>query len=322
MNRETFTKWFGGPLVHAHLHQEGKIVNPDVELHQFTQIGAVNYLTRLTGRSSILITDTNHAMIDIYRHRDDWLQLSNESDLAYSQRKIDYSSGDVLRRCQESRPITGILTGVETDILNERGEVSTSTEVMEKLDIVIASLHWRTWKKFTGSDEISMDTKAKILSAYSRLSDNPHIDILGHPTVFPDELKALFRGEELRPVLEKMKSRNMAMEVNISVDLTLPEFGLERELMIVAGQIGVPIAIGSDVHHLNDYGLQGVFPDYITQANWSQAFDYHGTSGCHFSLFRFMARNIRLLESSGINPNNVINSSYENFAAWSTRRSL
>jgi len=322
MNRETFSKWFGGPLLHTHLHQEGRIVNPDVELYQFTQLGALSYLTRLTGRSSVLITDTSHAMIEIYRHHQDWLQGPEETDQAFSRRKIDFASGDILRRSQESRPISGILTGVETDILNERGKVSTSAEVMKKLDIVIASFHWRTWKKFTGSDEISETTKAKILSAYFQLADNPHVDILGHPTVFPNELKALFRGEDLRPVLEKMKRHDMAMEVNISVDSTSPEFSLERDLMVVAGQVGVPIAIGSDLHHLKDYQLTGVYPDYITQENWSQAFSHHQSSGCHFSLFRFMARNIRLLESTGINPDNVINSSYENFTAWSTRRKL
>lgn len=320
MNRETFTKWFGGPLLHAHLHQEGRIVDPDVELHQFTQLGALNYFTRLTGRNCALISDTNHAMIEIYRHRQDWQQGQTETDQAFSRRKIEFASDDILRRSQETNSISNILTGVETDILNEKGDVSTTEAVMKKLDIVIASLHWRTWKKFTGSGEISEATKIKILSAYSQLADNSDVDILGHPTVFPDELKAFFCAEDLKPVLEKMKRHNMAMEVNISVDLTLPEFSLERDLMVVAGQVGVPIAIGSDLHHLKDYQLSGVYPDYITGENWNDAFCFHQSSGCHFTLFRFIAKNIRLLESTGISPENVINSSYENFTSWLTRR--
>jgi hypothetical protein len=190
------------------------------------------------------------------------------------------------------------------------------------LDVVIASLHWRTWNGFQGPDQSPEDSKKKILNSYLATATNPQVDILGHPTVFPEEVRGMFSGADFKPILAKMKQTGVAMEINLSVDLSQPEYGLERDLIRVAGKVQVPVAIAADVHHLADYQLPGVFSNYITSDNWQQAFDFHRQSGWHFNLFRYMAKNIRLMQGLGIRPEQVINSSYDRFSKWfSGRRS-
>lgn len=316
MNREIFSQWFGGPLLHTHLQIENQIVIDPVENHQFTQNGIVNYLAKLSGIREPLVSDTNHALIDIYRDKDNWERSSHESRQKWNQRRIDFGSLKTLQRRNQLLNSKGVLTGVEVDIVGENGELSLTNDVLGKLDVVIAALHWRTWNGFQGPDKSLEESKNKIIKAYLNIANNPLVDILGHPTVFPEDLKNIFTGNDFIPILNQMKNKNVAMEVNLSVDLRLSQHRLERDLISVAAKINTPLSIGSDIHHLKYYELLGVYTDTITKDNWQEAFNHHSESGWHFNLFRFLAKNIKLMEDLGVNPKQIINSSYENFDKW------
>ena len=65
-----------------------------------------------------------------------------------------------------------ILRGAETNIMNTNGEVDLSGDMMEKLDIVIASFH--------NIPNAQTGTKEEHTNAYINLIKNPNVDILGH----------------------------------------------------------------------------------------------------------------------------------------------
>jgi histidinol phosphatase-like PHP family hydrolase len=316
MNREIINEWFGGPVLHAHLQIENKIIHHDVESHQFTQDGIVSYLQRFYNNKRVLISDTNHALIQVFRNEERWNIEKFKSRQDLNLEKVLYSSNEVEIRRNEMLPNNSILTGVETDIVGERGELTTTNEELSKLDIVVASLHWRTWKTFRGSDETTEESKKMILQAYSHVSENTNVDILGHPVVFTSQLNSEFSAKDFIVILEKMKSNNIAMEINLSYISDSPSGKLYLELIKAAVKIGVPLTIGTDLHHLKYYNFPDYFSDYITGKNWQEAFEFHQKSGWHFYLLRYLSRNIQMLKELGVSPEQVVNSSFENFFKW------
>lgn len=320
MNRESFSNWFNGPLLHTHLQIDGHIIDDKIENNQFTQESIVEYFSRFCNKDNVTVSDTNHAMIEIFYNRDNWKKCEDENQADWNQRRISFSSSEILLRKDKISHTKGILTGVETDIISENGQLTTTNDVLDKLDIVIASLHWRTWNGFQGAGDSPQESKNKILNAYSHIATNHSVDVLGHPTVFPSDIKNLFKNSDFIPILQLMKQNGTAMEINISTDLTQKEFVLERELIRLAGEIDIPLAIGSDIHNLNNFNFPGAYQEYITSDNWKEVFDYHKKSNWHLYLFRYLAKNITLLESLGITPKQIVNSSDENFNNWFKNR--
>jgi DNA polymerase (family 10) len=127
-----------------------------------------------------------------------------------------------------------LLMGTEVDILAD-GSLDLPDELLDKLDVVVASIHSGFRKDVTG----------RMLKAM----ENPHLDIIGHPS------GRLISGREgydidLGAVLDGARRLGKALELNSYYDrLDLNEFYLKK-----AKQLGISISLGTDTH--SSGGLQ------------------------------------------------------------------
>lgn len=136
----------------------------------------------------------------------------------------------VARRMSEKIGVT-ILMGTECDILPD-GRLDYPDEVLKELDVVVASVHSRLRM---AEDEMT----ARIVKAL----DNPHVDILGHPTgrlLGSREAYAV----NIERLIEAAARTKTALEINASpqrLDLSDKHARLAREH-------GVPLVISTDAH--------------------------------------------------------------------------
>jgi DNA polymerase (family X) len=125
-----------------------------------------------------------------------------------------------------------IFAGIEVDILGD-GSLDLSDEVLEQMDIVIASVH-----SHFNQDRATMTDR--LLKAIA----NPNTSLIGHPTG-----RQLLRREpysfDLDAILKAAAKHRVAMELN-----SYPErLDLNDVHLRTAKQHGVKIVINTDSHH-------------------------------------------------------------------------
>ncbi len=141
-----------------------------------------------------------------------------------------------LRHAERIRALDGqygvrVLAGIECDILTD-GELDLDDDCLAALDIVVASVH-------SGFNQDRQQITDRLL----RVIENPHVDILGHPTG-----RALLRREplpvDMSAILTAAKRHGVALEINCQphrLDLNDAHARLAKER-------GVPIVISTDAH--------------------------------------------------------------------------
>jgi DNA polymerase (family 10) len=169
------------------------------------------------------LTVTEHSQAAIYAGG------LKEDDLRRQWEEID--------RVNEAVPGVRLLKGIEVDIL-ESGALDYSDTVLERLEVVIGSIHVRH-----GMDEEQMTRR--LLQAF----DNPHLHILGHPT------GRLLQSREPYPlrmeaVLDKAAERGVVVEVNGKPE----RLDLKTEHIRQALQRGVKLVVSADAHKAADLG--------------------------------------------------------------------
>jgi DNA polymerase (family 10) len=108
---------------------------------------------------------------------------------------------DAIAEAQEEVPEVRILRGSEVDI-QEDGRLDYPEEILEKLDVVVASIHSR----------FKMDEEAMTRRILAAL-DDPHVHVLGHLTG-----RLIGKREaypvKVEPILEKAAKKGVALEIN------------------------------------------------------------------------------------------------------------
>ncbi len=130
-----------------------------------------------------------------------------------------------------------LLTGIEADILQD-GSLDCDEDILERLDVVVGSVHIR-YKE----DEAGMTQRI------IRAIENPHLDILGHPTG-----RLLGRREpypvDMDAVIDAAAKHGKVLEINASADrMDLNDVYARR-----AKEKGVKITINTDAHSINGLG--------------------------------------------------------------------
>ena len=144
---------------------------------------------------------------------------------------------DEIDAVNEKVPGLRLLKGIEVDIL-ESGALDYSDAVLEKLEVVIASVHVRH----------SMD-EAQMTERVLRALDNPFLQILGHPT------GRLLAHRDPYPlhmerVLDRAAERGVAVEVNGNPR----RLDLKAEHVRLAVERGVKLVVSCDAHGVEDLG--------------------------------------------------------------------
>jgi DNA polymerase (family 10) len=127
-----------------------------------------------------------------------------------------------------------ILKGTEVDILND-GRLDLSEKVLEKLDLVVAAVH-------SGFKQ----EKEKMTKRIVRALENPFVDVLAHPSGRLLGARDPYEVE-IDEVMEAAKQYGKALEINAYFErLDLDDIHCRK-----AKEMGIPLAIGADSHHLD-----------------------------------------------------------------------
>ncbi len=130
-----------------------------------------------------------------------------------------------------------VLLGIEANILNEKGEIDLSRDLLTKQRIVMAGLHAKTPYK---TNNLESNTLALIAAM-----QNPSVQIISHPyrTDFPVDIERVFQ--------EAYKTQTL-LELNnqVFIQQASHEGFLEtyKRLVELSIKYGHPIIIGSDAH--------------------------------------------------------------------------
>ncbi|MGE5695830.1 MAG: PHP domain-containing protein [Candidatus Sericytochromatia bacterium] len=142
---------------------------------------------------------------------------------------------DVIDELREELAPMQILTGIEVDIL-EDGSLDQDEELLERLDIVVASVH----------SKLSMDAAA-MTRRMVRAVSNPHTDVLGHCTGRLVDGNRGLRPEskfDAEKVFTACRDHGTAVEINSRPERRDPP----TRLMDFALQIGCVFSIDTDAH--------------------------------------------------------------------------
>ncbi len=167
----------------------------------------------------------------------------------------------------EFAPDFRVFHGSEVEI-KANGELDFPDDILAGLDFVVASLH-------VGLRQPREQVTERLLNAIK----NPHIDLIGHPRgqLIPDREGA---DLDMDAVFEAAQQTGIALEINASPE----RLDLEAKYARRAAQLGIPIAIDSDAHHMNDMDLLR-FGILTARRGWLQPEQVINT----WSLERFLA---------------------------------
>lgn len=171
----------------------------------------------------IAITDHSHGLGIVQGlHPEDIQRQRKEID------EVQNEFGDNIR----------ILQGIEVEIKAD-GTLDYSDDILSSLDIVIASLH------------VSLrQPKEQITQRLLNAVNNPHVDIIGHPTgrLLPEREGA---DLDMELILKTAAKTGVAMEINAHPKrLDLDDIHARRAI-----ELGIPISINTDAHHPDQLDL-------------------------------------------------------------------
>lgn len=142
-----------------------------------------------------------------------------------------------------------VLKGVEANIINYQGEIDMDEELLERLDMTIASLH---------PPCIDFSDEETVTAGIEKVMENPYVTIIGHP----GDARYPMNWER---VVKKAKQTHTLLEIN-NASLKPNSFrpGVRENLIKMLGYckaLEVPVVLGSDAHF---YSQIGRFEEAIT----------------------------------------------------------
>jgi DNA polymerase (family 10) len=152
-----------------------------------------------------------------------------------------------------------ILKGTEVDILSD-GKLDLSEKVLEKLDLVVAAVH-------SGFKQ----EKEKMTKRIVRALENPLVHVLAHPSGRLLGARDPYEVE-IDEVMEAAKRYRKALEINAYFErLDLNDIHCRK-----AKEMGVPVVIGTDAHHLEQMWMISLGVA-VARRGWLQAKDVLNT---------------------------------------------
>lgn len=136
-----------------------------------------------------------------------------------------------------------ILKGAEVNIYNYNGELDLADAELKKLDWVIASFHHHTFPDFSPADPKT------VTDAFIKAMDNPHVDLLGHPTttkIFPVEWERLVGAAKERGKLLELNNSSIRTGKSSKQDVL--------DMLYWCKKFGAEIAVDSDAHFFTAIG--------------------------------------------------------------------
>lgn len=156
-----------------------------------------------------------------------------------------------------------ILTGIEMDILPD-GSLDFDDQLLSELDLVIASIH----SSFSQPQE-------KIMERLKAALENPHVDIIAHPTG-----RLIGRRDgydvEIEMLIQLAKETNTALELNANPN----RLDLSASYLRMAQDAGVKLVINTDAHQIDtlshmEIGVSTARKGWIKESSVLNSLDLH-----------------------------------------------
>lgn len=143
-----------------------------------------------------------------------------------------------------SRQMCGVelLLGAELNILDSYGNVDLTEDLLNKMDIVIASMHVPCY---------TAGTREENTRAYLNVMKNPYVNIIGHPddSRYPVDMEALVLASKQHQVLLELNNSSLS-----PTGARQDAKGNDIKMLELCKKHHVPIVIGSDAHVDSDVG--------------------------------------------------------------------
>ena len=189
--------------------------------------------SRAKGYSHIVITDHSH-----------YLKVAN----GLSKERL-LNQIETIRELNEKYTDIEIFAGTEMDILPD-GSNDFDDDVLKQLDFVIASIH----SSFSQPQEKIME---RLLTAMK----NPYVHMIAHPTGRIIEQRKGY-DPDVPTLIEWAKEYGKILELNANPY----RLDLQTEYLKIAQEKGVPIAINTDAHHINQLNYMDIGVRYAQKA--------------------------------------------------------
>ena len=194
---------------------------------------------RAKGYSHMVITDHS-----------DYLKVANGLSKDRLLKQIE-----TIHQANEKYTDIEILAGTEMDILPD-GSLDFDDELLQQLDFVIASIH----SSFSQPQE-------KIMERLYTAISNPFVHMIAHPTGRIIEQREGYKPD-VPTLIDWAKEHGKILELNASPY----RLDLKTEYLKIAREKGVPIAINTDAHHINqlkymDIGVRYAQKAWLTKEN-------------------------------------------------------
>ena len=153
-------------------------------------------------------------------------------------------------------PVDGIqlLKGMECNLVGNDGNIDLPEKYLSYLDVVLLGIHPNT--------QPGLAKKAYTRMMIRALEKNPMIDILTH-------LNDATYPVEFAPVMEAALDRGVVVELNNSKTLlNRIDPSVTRELVATALEVGARLAVTSDMHAIEELGLDDSVRPYLEEVDF------------------------------------------------------
>jgi DNA polymerase (family 10) len=140
-----------------------------------------------------------------------------------------------IKRLNEKYDDITILAGVEMDILPD-GSLDYEDELLEELDIVIASIH-----------SAFSQPKEEIMERLKNALENKYVNIIAHPTGRKIGIRDGYEID-IEVLITLAKETNIALELNSNPN----RLDLCSDYIRMAQEADVKIVINTDAHHIKE----------------------------------------------------------------------
>ncbi|QQZ10657.1 DNA polymerase/3'-5' exonuclease PolX [Heyndrickxia vini] len=238
-NETEFFHHFGLPFIPPEIREDGSEVDEftsDIQLISLSDIiGDLHMHTTWSDGANSLEEMVNACRAKGYKYmaitdHSKYLKVAN----GLTVERIKEQNAEI-RKLNEKYDDIIILSGIEMDILPD-GTLDFEDEVLAELDIVIASIH----SNFN-------QPKSKIMERLKTALNNPHVDIIAHPTGRLIEKRQGY-SVDIDLLIELARETNTVLELNANPN----RLDLAAENVRKAQAKGVKIVINTDAHNIKN----------------------------------------------------------------------
>jgi len=180
-----------------------------------------------------------------------------------------------------------VLIGIETQMVNQKGEIRLTPKERKKLDIVLVELmgglvfdpNDPLWVRERSSKDKLIET---VFASYINICQNPLIDVIAHPFNLGRREAAYFftlddiPSSLLNELAQNMAKHKKAFEISSQFYYWYPRIKVEKvtssyaRIIRLLGEKGVKFSVGTDAHSVGTIGNLHWAKKVINEAGLSQ----------------------------------------------------